>query len=104
MKLETMVYSVRDSKLGSFITPFFSPNRNVALRMFESACNDTSHQFNQYGDDFTLFEIGVFDPETGIIEPHQCAENLGLASQFKKETYSHVESDTIDKLKMVKER
>ncbi len=77
-----MVYSVYDSKVGAFLLPFFSRNRAVALRSFTSAVQDESTDFFRYAADYTLFEIGEWQPEEGIYTPLEAKLSLGLASQF----------------------
>jgi len=76
------VFSVFDSKVGAFLTPFFSRNRATALRSFTSAVQDTSTDFYRYAGDYTLFEIGEWDAEKGVFSQHEAKVNLGLASQF----------------------
>ncbi len=77
-----MVYSVYDSKVGAFLTPFFSTNRATALRSFMSAVQDGSTDFHRYAGDYTLFEIGEWSAEEGKWSPLDAKLNLGLASQF----------------------
>ncbi len=77
-----MVYSVFDSKVGAFLLPFFSRNRAVALRSFTSAVQDVGSDFNRYAGDYTLFEIGEWEPEKGIYTPLEAKFSLGLASQY----------------------
>ncbi len=77
-----MVYSVFDSKVGAFLLPFFSRNRAVALRSFTTAVQDGSSDFHRYAGDYTLFEIGEWEPEKGVYTPLEAKLNLGLASQF----------------------
>ncbi len=77
-----MVYSVFDSKVGAFLLPFFSRNRATALRSFTSAVQDSSSDFHRYAGDYTLFEIGEWDPEKGTYTPAEAKFNMGLASQF----------------------
>ncbi len=76
------VFSVFDSKVGAFLLPFFSGNRAVALRSFTSAVQDHGSDFHRYAGDYTLFEIGTWEPEKGVYTPHEAKLNLGLASQF----------------------
>lgn len=71
------VYSVYDSKAEAFLRPFFAPTAGVAVRGFEQACCDPSHDFHKYGADYTLFEIGVFDEFNGRLEAHVAHINLG---------------------------
>lgn len=78
--MQQLAYAVRDSKAERYLPPFFAPTRAVAVRMFQQAANDQSHNFNNHSGDYTLFEIGTFDDETGAIAPHETHENLGLAA------------------------
>ncbi len=85
--LSLSVFSVFDSKVGAYLTPFFVANRAVALRSFMAACQDEQSDFHRFAGDFTLFEIGLWNSETGDFVPLEAKLNLGLASQFliKKE-------------------
>lgn len=76
------VFSVYDSKSQAYIQPFYCVNSNVALRSFQTAARTADHDFFRYGEDFCLYELGLFDPETGEIVMHEKRVNLGLASQF----------------------
>lgn len=80
--LSLCVFSVFDSKVGAFLTPFFVANRAVALRSFMAACQDEGSDFYRFADDFTLFEIGLWESETGDFVALDAKLNLGLASQF----------------------
>lgn len=78
VKLE--IFSVRDSKAELFITPFHAPTIAAGLRMFESAVNTVDGQFFQHADDYTLFHIGTFSQDSGILVPLATPVSLGLAS------------------------
>lgn len=76
------VYSVYDSKAKAYLPPFFMSNDFVAVRVFADCANDAQHQFCKFGADFTLFKLGTFNDENGVITSLQNQENLGLASSF----------------------
>lgn len=59
------IYTVFDAKAEAYIQPFFSPNDAMATRSFESACNDSAHDFFRHAEDYTLFCIGDFDADHG---------------------------------------
>lgn len=85
--MKILTYSVRDSKAERYISPFYAPTRAVAQRMFETAANTPGENFNAHSGDFTLFEIGTFDDETGILTPNANGHhNLGLAADYVKAT------------------
>lgn len=76
------IYSVYDSKAQGFIQPFYCVNSAVALRSFASAAGDEGHEFHRHAEDFCLYEIGEWFPDTGMINVYEKHVNLGLASQF----------------------
>lgn len=73
------IFSIYDSKAEAFITPFFAPTAGVAIRSFATAANDEQHNFHQHADDYTLFEIGTFNSDTGDLIPHEAGISHGLA-------------------------
>lgn len=76
------VFSVFDSKADAYLLPFFSRNRGVALRQFMTAVQDEKTDFHRYAGDYTLFEIGTWDDESGTLAEHKAKVNLGVAIQF----------------------
>lgn len=82
------MFSIYDSKAEAYLTPFFAPTSGVALRMFESSCQDASHAFHKFGGDYTLFEIGEFDINSGAIFVKAAMDSLanGLRLGFKVDT------------------
>lgn len=78
------VFSIYDSKAEAYLRPFYAPNHAVALRWFESACQDPSHDFHRYAADYTLFHIGHFNELTGEHIPNEngVQVNLGNALTF----------------------
>lgn len=63
------MFTVFDAKASAYMQPFFSRNTATAIRSFEVACNDESHEFNLHAFDYTLFEIGEFDQEHCTLKP-----------------------------------
>lgn len=61
------LYAVYDSKGGSYTIPFFDHAEGRALRTFKDCCNDPEHQFGKHPEDYTLFDVGQYDDDTGEI-------------------------------------
>lgn len=61
------MYSVYDSAAKAFLPPFTFPTKDMAVREFRACANDDAHAFCKYASDYTLFEVGEFNPETGVI-------------------------------------
>lgn len=83
MKLK--IYSVFDSKAKAYNSPFYLRNSGEATRGFADVVNDGKSQISKYPEDYSLFELGEFDDETGLITQYDAKTNLGVGVQFKKE-------------------
>lgn len=59
-------YCLYDSKLEAYLTPFFAPNRGVAMRHFADLVANEDHPFGKHPEDYTLFELGDFDDVTAM--------------------------------------
>lgn len=77
--MQLVEFSIFDSKLELFQTPWFSINTALGKRMFTKLCNSPALDFNRFPADYTLFETGVFDQDTGLTTPYITPKNLGLA-------------------------
>lgn len=64
----TRVFAVLDSKVGTFAQPFFAATTASALRSFGAAAMDPNSMLGKHPSDFTLYELGSFDDETGFFE------------------------------------
>lgn len=64
----TKVYSVLDSGVSRFMTPFMAVNDAEAIRAFTTWVNDPQKQTNlsQFPEQFSLFCIGEFDDTNAI--------------------------------------
>ena len=81
MKLN--VYSVYDSKAEAFLPPFFLPMEGQALRIFQNTANNKDHDFGRNPMDYTLFKLGEFDDDNGLLVPLTTPKNLGSAEEHK---------------------
>lgn len=63
------LYSVRDVKVERFFPPFAQRNQLEAQRTFLDMCQDHRTPISKHPEDYTLYEIGSFNPETGEIAP-----------------------------------
>ena len=80
------VYAVLDSKVGAFAQPFFMRTRGEALRGWEEVANDVQTQIGKYPSDFALMELAEYDEASGVFDNLVAPLNLGLASQFKRDS------------------
>jgi len=75
------MFAVYDSKACSFLNPITLSTTGLAIRQFETAANAADHHFNRHAADYTLFEIGTFDEEKGIMQADTHI-NLGTALTY----------------------
>lgn len=89
--MELMIFSIYDNAAKAFLQPFFAPTVEAAIRMARSVVSDPNHQFAKYPEDYTLFEIGLFDQGDGSITaaaaPHSVAPLITLVPE-----HPHAES------------
>lgn len=78
------VYSVYDSKVESWLQPFFVQNIGAALRAMSDCVSDPGHTFSRHVEDFTLFELGEFDDATGTFT-HDSAQSVLKLIELKRE-------------------
>lgn len=77
------IFAIRDAKALAFGQPFFSQTKGTAIRSFQETVNDPNSPFHKYPDDYSLFEIGIFDDEKGTIEALDIPQVIGNALEFK---------------------
>lgn len=76
------MFVVYDSKVEAYLTPHLMRTTAEAIRGFTAVCNDPSTQFNKTPADFTYFEIGQFDDQTGVVSMYESKKSLGTALEF----------------------
>ena len=78
------VYTIYDSKAELYLQPFYCQAKGQAIRMFEDTCNDPEHQFYKHAEDFTLFQLGVYDDQNAEMQMLKTPCPIGKAIEFKK--------------------
>lgn len=78
-----LVYSVYDSKVQAYATPFLQRSKGEALRGFQEAANNSEINISRHPADYSLMELGTYDDQVGQFKNHTAPLNLGLASQYK---------------------
>lgn len=62
-----IVYAVHDCKADAYGSPMFLPTKGLALRGFSDACADAASPLAAHPGDYSLYEIGSFDPNSGLL-------------------------------------
>ena len=81
MKLK--VFNAYDSKAGFYMETFCARSRGEAIRLLDELSNKADHVFSKHPADFTFFEIGDYDMETGIYRCYDAKQPLGTPLDFK---------------------
>lgn len=68
------LYAVRDVKADSFGSPMSIATKGLALRGFADACADERSELAKYPDDYMLYELGTYDPNSGTVASHSVPE------------------------------
>ena len=63
-----IVISVKDRAIDAYNRPAFVPTTAVALRGFTDECNKTDSELHQHPEDYDLYELGVWDDQTGMCQ------------------------------------
>jgi len=65
------LYSVRDVKAEAYGAIICCPSVGLAVRSFSEACLDPKSPMALYPADFSLYELGTFDPNSGTVKGHK---------------------------------
>lgn len=79
------LYYLFDSKSETYTAPTANPARGQAIRSFGDAVNGGQGVIADHPEDFTLFEIGEFDPYTGEIKLHDSKISVANGLDVKEE-------------------
>ena len=69
--MELKIFSVFDVKAGAYAVPFFMSNKPMAIRAFSDNARSEDSIVCRNPEDFTLFEIGSFDDQSGKLETYE---------------------------------
>ena len=75
--MDLKIYTIFDQKADAYLNPFFLPNDALATRTFKDCTNDDNHAFGKNPEDYTLFNLGSFDTNTGKFTIHNAHKSLG---------------------------
>jgi len=76
------LFSIRDFKSNHFVSPFPAENTDVALRLFTNEVQHSGGLVTKYPQDFGLYQIGSFNPDTGDVEG-QLVQLIAMGDECK---------------------
>lgn len=80
-KIKNVITSVYDSKVKQHLAPITSRTTEEAIRAFGAAAKQENHDFKNFASDYTLWILGYYYPETGLIEACNRMQ-ISSASEF----------------------
>lgn len=60
--------AVYDSKVKQHMQPFTARTNEEAIRSFMAAAKQEGHDFQKFSGDYTLWCLGYYYPDTGVLE------------------------------------
>jgi len=78
------LYAIRDKCAAAFLPPFSLPMDAMAVREFARAANMDDHKFGTNAEDFSLYKLGHYEDDSGVIAPFPEPQFLIAAIQCKK--------------------
>lgn len=79
--MQNQIYSIYDTKLQAYFSPFTAQNDAVALRNFADLANDPQSRISQHPEDYQLIAVGEWNDSSGEITQTD-HKNLGFASEY----------------------
>lgn len=96
-------FAVFDMKAESYGNPMFVSNEGLALRGFSDACADPKSPAAQHPEDYILYMIGSYEPNTGILDslvpPKQIASATAVVALLQPAAVVPQSEDMIKRLK-----
>lgn len=77
------IFIFKDDKSASYGMPMVQQTRGMFLRDVQEELNRGQAVFARHPQDFSIFEIGEYDPTTGKIDLYETKNCLGLVSDFR---------------------
>lgn len=83
--MKLVLCTVKDRAADAYGRPMFVPSVGVAIRSFTDEVNRNDPENNLYNhpDDFDLYDLGVFDDNTGVFSLHDTPKQLAIGKQVK---------------------
>lgn len=78
--MKFQLYAIKDAKTG-FMSVTTEQNKQAAIRNFYHACKNSESLLHTFPNDFSLFCLGDYETDTGVITPLACPCLLADASE-----------------------
>lgn len=82
--MKMILMAVRDAKVSCFMRPWVARSEGEAIRAFADLVNEPGHDLNKHPEDYTLFQVGKFDDQTGEVSDATCVSVCGGLAVLKR--------------------
>ena len=84
--MKMIVCSIKDRAADAFMRPFFVPRNEMAIRSFTDEVDRQAVDNPMYAhpEDYDLYELGVFDEDTGDLQSNEHLKLLVRGQDVKK--------------------
>lgn len=97
--MQFKIFTVYDCKAEAYLPPFYMAKSGQAVRAFSDMANDPTHAFYKHAEDYTLFQLGVFDDNSATFDLH--ASPLAMCKAIEHKKQREMFMDNLDPLKLV---
>lgn len=81
-----LVFTIYDTKAKTYRNPMVADTRGDFMRSLQDVVNEPDTLFNKHPTDFSLFELGQFDTETGTFVLSKSPEYKCQMLELKRES------------------
>ncbi len=97
--MKQFVFAVYDSKSEMFNQPMFFKAKGEAIRAFQDEANRPESAIFKHPGDYTLFLIGDYNIDTGLLTPMSTPTSLGLGLEYQQSQQPSPQLDLVDVIK-----
>ena len=77
------VFILKDDKSATYGMPITSPTRGMFIRELQEELSRGNAIFARHPQDFSIFEVGQYDPRTGELTMYESKTCLGLVQDLR---------------------
>lgn len=87
--MKLVIVAVRDLKAEAYGRPIFVNAIGQAIRSFQDEVNrpDQQNEMNRHPEDFSLWHLGEYDDQSGLITPLEHPTQIATAAQLVAQTH-----------------
>lgn len=86
-------YAIFDQKVGLWALPIPAQNHDDAIRAFTGQVNSPDSRLHMFSEDFSLWHVGEFDQEAGVLIGPGQPEHLVTAVTVKRPIAAQEEAE-----------